>query len=140
MVSFVVVCPQVLGHVETAPCLVITVGKITAQQILRFIHTTFNQIIEEVVRSRGALVQRFPVLSYRNRNAETLGSSLVIGLGTESQTFQVSESESEPEPKLRHSKSRNQNPNQNLMSLQFFLQLQALLDLKQPFLRKKGPF
>ena len=56
VVSFVVVCPQVLGHIETAPCLVITVGKITAQQIMRFIHTTFSQIIKEVVKRRGALV------------------------------------------------------------------------------------
>ena len=36
-------------------------------------------------------------------------SRLRIGLGTESQTFQVLESE--PEPKLRHSKSRNRNLN-----------------------------
>ena len=48
---------------------------------------------------KGALEQRFPVLSSRNRNAETLGSSLV--------------SESVSEPKVRHSKSRNRNRNRN---------------------------
>ena len=43
--------------------------------------------------------QRFLVLSSRNRNAETLGSSLVSG--------------SVSEPKVKHSKSRNRNWNQN---------------------------
>ena len=41
------------------------------------------------------IVQRFPVLSSRNRNTETLGSSLVL------------------ESEVRHSKSRNRSRNRN---------------------------
>ena len=78
------------------------------------------------------------LVSEPKRRDSRFKSRLGIGLGTESQTFQVSESE--PEPKLRHSMSLNQNRNRNLMSVEFSLQLQALFDLKQPFLPKKAPF
>ena len=55
--------------------------------------------------SKTAKQQRFPVLSSRNRNTETLGSSL------------VSESESESKSRLEKSRNRSRNRNSDIPSL-----------------------
>ena len=65
----------------------------------------------------------------RNRKSDI--PSLGIGTGTKTQTFQVSESE--PESKSQTFQVSVSEPETKFNALKYFLQLQALFDLKQPF-------